>query len=46
MVDDKMQEEFDKIAEEKSRTLLILFIRDLFMGIVPLIALALLPVIF
>ena len=46
MVDDKMQEEFDKIAEVKSRTLLILFVRDLFMGIVPLIALALLPVIF
>ena len=46
MVDDKMQEEFDKIAEVKSRTLLILFVRDLFMGIAPLIALALLPVIF
>ena len=46
MVDDKMQEEFDKIAEIKSRTLLILFIRDLFMSITPLIALALLPVIF
>jgi hypothetical protein len=46
MVDDKMQEEFDKIAEVKSRTLLILFIRDLFMGIVPLMALALLPIIF
>ena len=46
MVDDKMQEEFDKIAEVKSRTLLILFVRDLFIGIAPLIALALLPVIF
>ena len=46
MVDDKMQEEFDKIAEIKSRTLLILFVRDLFMSITPLIALALLPVIF
>ena len=46
MVDDKMQEEFDKIAEIQSRTLLILFIRDLSMSIIPLIALALLPVIF
>ena len=46
MVDDKMQQEFDKIAEVKSRTLLILFIRDLVMSIIPLIALAILPVIF
>ena len=46
MVDGKMQEEFDKIAEVKSRTLLILFIRDLCMSILPLIVLAILPVIF
>ena len=45
-IDQKMQEEFDKIAEIKSRTLMILFIRDLSMSITPLIALALLPVIF
>jgi len=45
MVDTKMQEEFDKVAEINSRTLLILFIRDLFMGIAPLIVLGLLPLI-
>ena len=41
----KMQEEFDKAAEINSKTLLILFIRDLFMGIAPIIALGLLPII-
>ena len=45
MVDNKMQEEFDKAAEINSKTLLILFIRDLFMGIAPIIALGLLPII-
>ena len=46
MVDNKMQDEFDRVAEVNSRTLLILFSRDLFMGIAPLIALGLLPIIF
>jgi hypothetical protein len=46
MVDNKMQEEFDKVAEINTRSLLILFTRDLFMGIAPLIALGLLPIIF
>jgi hypothetical protein len=43
-VDKKMQEEFDKIAEVNTSTLLKLLIRDLSMGIVPLIFLAYLPV--
>jgi hypothetical protein len=43
-VDKKMQEEFDKIAEVNTSTLLKLLIRDLSMGIVPLILLAYLPV--
>ena len=46
MVDNKMQEEFDKVAEVNTRTLMILFVRDLFMGVAPLIALGLLPMIF
>ena len=46
MVDNKMQEEFDKVAEINTRTLLILFTRDLFMGVAPLIVLGLMPVIF
>ena len=46
IVDNKMQEEFDKVAEINTRSLLILFARDLFMGIAPLIALGLLPIIF
>lgn len=43
-VDKKMQEEFDKIAEVNSMTLLKLLFRDLSMGIMPLILLAYLPV--
>ena len=46
MVDNKMQEEFDKVAEINTRTLLILFTRDLVMGVAPLIVLGLMPVIF
>jgi len=43
-VDKKMQAEFDKIAEVNTSTLLKLLMRDLSMGIVPLIILAYLPV--
>ena len=45
-VDKKLQQEFENIAKVNTKQLIWLFIRDLFMGIVPLIALALLPVIF
>ena len=44
-IDLKMQEEFDKIAQVNSRTLLNLLIRDVAMGILPLFALAILPLI-
>ena len=43
-IDDKMQEEFDKIAQVNSKTLLNLLIRDFAMGILPLLALAILPI--
>ncbi len=46
MVDNKMQEEFDKVAEVNTRSLLILFARDLLMGVAPLVVLGLMPVIF
>ena len=42
-IDQKMQEEFDKIAQVNSKTLLNLLIRDFAMGILPIFALALLP---
>ena len=45
-VDKKLQQEFENIAKVNTKQLIWLFIRDLFMGIAPLIALALLPVIF
>ena len=40
-----MQEEFDKIAQVNSKTLLNLLIRDIAMGVLPLIALAILPLV-
>jgi len=42
-IDQKMQEEFDKIAQVNSKTLLSLLIRDFAMGVLPLVALAMLP---
>ena len=42
-IDEKMQEEFDKIAKVNTKTLLSLLIRDLAMGILPLLALGILP---
>ena len=45
-VDRKLQQEFENIAKVNTKQLIWLFVRDLFMGIVPLIAQALLPVIF
>jgi hypothetical protein len=43
-IDQKMQEEFDKIAQVNSKTLLSLLIRDFAMGVLPLVALAMLPI--
>ena len=45
-IDQKMQEEFDKIAKVNSKTLLNLLIRDFAMGLSPLLALAILPILF
>jgi len=45
MVDKKMQDEFDKAAEVNTRGLLLLFLRDLLMGIAPLFILWFIPVI-
>jgi len=43
MIDEKMQSEFDKIAEANTNTLMLLFLRDFIMGIAPLFALWLVP---
>ena len=43
LIDDRMQQEFDKIAKTNTNTLLLLFIRDFAMGIAPLLALWLIP---
>ena len=45
-VDAKMQEEFDKLAEINTRTLLFLLVRDLAMGLFPIFILAGLPIAF
>jgi len=45
-IDKKMQEEFDKIAKVNSKTLLSLLFRDFAMGILPLLALGILPLLF
>lgn len=43
IVDDKMQEEFDKIAKTNTKTLFVLLLRDIAMGVLPIIVLAILP---
>lgn len=43
-IDEKMQEEFDKIARVNTRTMLGLLARDFAMGLLPLVALGLLPI--
>ena len=45
-VDQKMQTEFDKLAEVNTRTLLFLLTRDLAMGLLPIFILAGLPILF
>ena len=42
-VDEKLQDEFDKIAKTNTKTLLWLLFRDLMMGIIPILFLAYLP---
>ena len=42
-VDQRLQKEFENIAKTNTKTLLLLFMRDLAMGIVPLVFLAVLP---
>jgi len=44
-VDNKLQKEFDKISQVNTKTLLLLLLRDLLMGLVPLLILAYVPVI-
>lgn len=46
IIDEKMQEEFDKVAQTSTKSLLILFIRDLGMAISPLVLFAILPLVF
>ena len=43
-IDAKMQEEFDKIARVNTKTMLGLLVRDFAMGLLPLLALGLLPI--
>ena len=44
IIDDKMQEEFDKVAKTSTKSLLVLFLRDLGMAVSPLVMLAILPI--
>lgn len=43
-IDEKMQKEFDKIARVNTKTMLGLLVRDFAMGLLPLLALGLLPI--
>ena len=43
IIDEKMQEEFDKVAKTSTKSLLILFFRDLGMAVSPLVLFAILP---
>ena len=45
IIDEKMQEEFDKVAKTSTKSLIILFLRDLSMAISPLVLFAILPII-
>ena len=44
-IDDKMQEEFNKFSVATSNTVLQMFIRDFILGMLPLVALWLIPVV-
>jgi len=43
MIDGKMQDEFDKLAESNTDKLVVLLLRDFVMGLAPLVALWLIP---
>ena len=45
-VDNRLQKEFDNIAQTNTKTLLVLLVRDLLMGVLPIVALAALPMVF
>ena len=45
-VDNRLQKEFDNLAQTNTKTLLVLLVRDLLMGVLPILALAALPMIF
>ena len=45
MIDEKMQQEFDKLAESSTDKLIVLLLRDFVMGLAPLVALWLIPVV-
>lgn len=45
-VDNRLQKEFDNIAQTNTKTLLVLLARDLLMGVLPIVALAALPMLF
>jgi len=42
-IDDKMQEEFKKISVSNSNTVIQMFLRDFLLGMTPLVALWLIP---
>jgi len=44
-VDTKLQDEFNKISKVNTKTLMVLLLRDLLMGLVPLLILAYVPII-
>ena len=45
-VDNRLQKEFDSLAQTNTKTLLVLLVRDLLMGVLPILALAALPMVF
>ncbi len=45
-IDEKLQEEFEKVAAANSSTLLVIFLRDVAMGLYPLLAIAIIAYIF
>ena len=45
IIDEKMQEEFDKVAKTSTKSLLLLFLRDVGMAASPLVLFAILPIV-
>ena len=46
IIDERMQEEFDKVAKTSTKSMLVLFLRDFSMAISPLVLFAMLPIVF